>query len=117
MAEFIDREGIRCALIFNDAITDKGLEILLSYPSVNMIPREEYEQVEHQRNAARFQLNLIGKNIGANMDDVRVMRKGKWIKRPLKHAWMCSYCYGLAKVNSCWCPNCGAKMESEEKDG
>lgn len=40
---------------------------------------------------------------------------GQWIHDPASchrvHFWFCSVCRGKAVRKSCYCPNCGAKME------
>ena len=120
MAEFLDREAIRATLFFNNAITDEGNLLLSTYPAAPVVSREEFEMVEHERNAARYQLKLIGKKIGDSMDDVRIIRKGKWLfyNTGFGFSHKCSYCNFNVKER--WialydfCPGCGADMRGEE---
>jgi hypothetical protein len=58
-------------------------------------------------------------NNAPTIDAVPVVR-GKWIEHPTKDSILCSYCYADWNLfdndtyRFCYCPNCGAKMESEK---
>lgn len=54
----------------------------------------------------------------SEVDAVPVVR-GEWIENPTKDSVLCSYCHADWNLfdndtyRFCYCPNCGAKMESE----
>lgn len=92
----------------------------------NVVERAVYNQVKVERDIAIDQLRSINKGLGAEMDDVVVQKKGKWIDKPVYKQTMdgktwdgftyCSECkekyeYGY---RSKFCPNCGSDMRGEE---
>ena len=56
------------------------------------------------------------------VDAVPVVR-GEWIEHPTKDSVICSYCHADWNMfdndiyRFCYCPNCGAKIESEVEEG
>ena len=54
----------------------------------------------------------------SEVDAVPVVR-GEWIENPTKDSVLCSYCHADWNLfdndtyRFCYCPNCGAKIESE----
>ena len=46
-------------------------------------------------------------------------KTGHWIyqKGYVPYKWKCNQCSAEFKIDFHFCPNCGAKMESEEEDG
>lgn len=96
MDEYIKREALRDALYDADAITMNGVKILNQFPS----------------------------------SDVEPVKHGQWIGFGDGYAdgelvydmWECSECGYDAdgadeKPNWNYCPNCGARMDGERKDG
>ena len=103
----------------------------------NVVERAEYDKVKRERDTAINQLLSINKGLGAEMDDVVVQKKGKWIKRSDTDDiyWSCSECgediprvshfdpqfdlfprlESIEKTN--FCPNCGADMREESDNG
>ena len=69
---------------------------------------------EHAKEAIRATISAWNRR----SDAVPVVR-GEWIENPTKDSVLCSYCHADWNLfdndtyRFCYCPNCGAKMESE----
>lgn len=61
--------------------------------------------------------NKIGKLL-SNILKKHLHKSGKWIDREVYGAdrWKCSECGRTEQYQENYCPNCGAKMESEDKE-
>ena len=88
MDDYIKREALRDALYDADAITMNGVKILNQFPAADVAP----------------------------------VRHGRWIKVGYacgEAEWQCSACKETEWRTSAsrlkYCPNCGAKMDLEEK--
>lgn len=142
MAEYIEREAAR-TLIKNfgkGAISDgkRALDpvddiILLAsgvdlISAVDVIPKVAYEQVLWERDLALHQLKEhYGVGLGEKKADVAPVVHGRWEPEDNYFdgdTWCCSACRepfalieGTPTDNGMkYCPNCGAKMDGEEKD-
>lgn len=107
MAEYIDRDALKCGIV-KRGIAEDALRTLLDWNSGLMkLVMLEIDEIP----AA----------------DVEPVRHGRWIEYPYAHYFKCSECKcpvpykkavltnGKRKYN--YCPNCGAKMIEGENNG
>ena len=106
------------------------LDVIETMPAVDAVPRAEYEGL-----LKRFRHMLESDFIAsfdevepftgkykrdiAEADKVQPVRHSKWVCRT-PGVFSCGMCKGLALGNrpTCYCPDCGAKMDGEDmKDG
>lgn len=93
MYEYIERKAIRDALYDADAITMSGVKILNQFPVADVAP------VRHGRWISLTDCSNAGVYCS-------VCNKKVWKE---DYAW----CNRKNKLRSNYCPNCGAKMDSE----
>lgn len=103
------------------------LDVIDTMPAVDAVPRAEYEGL-----LKRFRHLLESDFIAsfaevepftgkykrdiAEADKVQPVRHSKWVCRT-PGVFSCGACLGLALGNrpTCYCPDCGAKMDGEEE--
>ena len=86
MYEYIERKAIRDALYDADAITMSGVKILNQFPSADVAPvrHGRWDRVIPSKSAAKWSSKVS-----------------------------CSVCHNVGYNHFKYCPNCGAKMDSE----
>lgn len=87
-------------------------------PAADVVSRELFEQVKWERDIATAQLEEHGIAFGEKKTEVR---RGEWIRATPYSQDYCNQC-GLTPKTLFgrlppFCPNCGAKMGDEWKDG
>lgn len=111
------------------AIT-KGMALYADYikkiPVADVVECSTFMQVVWERDVAISQLAEIGKGFGEKMGDVVVKKTGKWIEitryglNSQRAICECSLCknnawvYDDAKRRFKFCPNCGARMVTDD---
>ena len=93
MAEYIDREALRDALYDADAITMSGVKILNQFPVADVAP------LRHGRWISLTDCSNAG--VYCSVCHKKVYKEDYAI------------CNRKNKLRSDYCPNCGAKMDSE----
>lgn len=83
------------------------------------------DQYRYERDIALEQLEELGLSLGQKVDDVKI-KHGYWtlLKNCSNAGVYCSVChkkvyrvnYANVKVESKYCPNCGARMDEEFKE-
>lgn len=86
-------------------VLKKDLKII-DDPKVTMTVREWEEHDDHMRDALEMAIEALGQE----------PKRGKWLnylKEGLK--WKCSECGSKYTTPWHYCPNCGARMESDDE--
>ena len=98
------------------AITQEEVDAL---PPADVVSRDCFDRILLENDTMRQQLAEIGKTLGAKMDDVRRVVRGRWVLdsdpgEPWRY--VCDQC-GEITTDTCmgepraaFCPMCGAEM-------
>lgn len=122
MTDYIEREAVLEILASRNAPWDayqKVVELHVVNFASDVVCKAAYDQAVWERNLAEKQLKSIGKSLGEKMDDVQLVKHGRWIFNKPPDDWImslytCDQCGHVEDGKPNYCPNCGAKMDGEE---
>lgn len=103
------------------------MALIGTQPAADVVPKSLYDQTAWERDLAIQQLREdYGVGLGEKKKDVAPVRHGRWEDKPnpqwraydIRYCSACGWSIHKSKLRKSdlnweYCPNCGAKMESE----